>query len=304
MKRSCAKRNLRLRKRLSKKRYSTKQIGGNLEHISIETGNCGTSIKRMFGFSLRSGCVTIKDMLNNQRKVVLYVNDNGDIEVRQFNSINTDKYNHKEEFKKDLDPQTNPETDPDLFYTIIKFFNITDKDQSILFIEKILTYIRSNLNKIHKIYKYSEMITILEKYYTKYRELESYRQDAEEERMKQLKEKEDTRISVLKNEVKQKLNECYKQLDTKSFVKYDEKNSVCIDTRRSNNPALYNDLSQYKNTQIGYTRDCVDKVNYKYQYKFQSDINEMNDKIIQYSNEGNIMINDSLRNMTLCTTQL
>ena len=143
---------------------------------------------------MRSGCVTIKD---THRKVVLYVNDNGDIEVRQFNSINTDKYNHKEEFKKDLDP----ETDPDLFYTIIKFFNITDKGQPILFIDKILTYIESNLNKIHKIYKCAEMIQILAKYYKKYLELESYRQEKEEERMKQLKENEDTRISALKDEV-------------------------------------------------------------------------------------------------------
>lgn len=280
MKRSISNKNLLLRKRLSKKRCSYKKIGGQQLDITYAIGHCGTS-SRMLGFSLRKNCFIIKNQPTNT-KVVLYVNDNGNIEVRHFTDINTDTYTDKVEciISKEID----------LFNILIHNFNISYKNRRI-FIANILDNVSKNITKI---YKGEILKNILVQYEQIYDNKEPKRQQAAIDE-----------INKLKTKIQEELNTCYTLLDTKEFVKYDEGKAVCLDKQKKqvvSPPASFDDLLKYKTAQINSAKDCVRIITDKYSNHsvVASDIENMNATINNYQLEDNIMINGNIKSMQLC----
>ena len=91
------------------------------------------------------------------------------------------------------------------------------------------------------------------------------------------------------------LDTCYKLLDTKDFVTYDEKVKTYFAKNKVygvRQPISTDALLFHKKTQIGKANECVTNV---YNADYESNTNSMKAKIIEYEKSKDIMIDGILK---------
>jgi hypothetical protein len=277
------------RKRILKKRVFTKKIGGSGSSeaavadepkLKLEIGSCGKS--RFFG---RGSCVVLTS--GQEHNVSLYLNSELTFYVRYL--IKDKKYDTKTPITLNAINYNN------IIIDIIEKFGLVEQTNVASVSDDLIAFIELKKSEIHNGTKMLKLI----------REWSNQGQAASPSPSSLSSLSSSPKSSPSSAAYQERLDECYKLLDTNDFVTYDEKVKTYFDTKKeygSRIPIRSTDvLSTYKKNQIDKANDCVKSV---YNADYKSNIDSMYEKINKYNLGKNIMIDGALRRIDANETDI